>query len=246
MKKRIISLALVVCLAAIAIMGATMAYFTDTEKATNTFTVGGVKIDLIEQQRNEDGTALEAFEQDKNLMPIVGSAQGDHDTFDMPTAKNYVDKIITVENTGVSDAYVRAYWAIPAILDDGDPTFDASANSLHFNMGDTDKWAWKTNGAWNFFATTIDGIVYNVYYADYQDVLAPEEVTARFTKGLYLDKNVDMNAEGHLVKGNVDLGDWSDGIVCPVAAVAVQAEGFATAAEALNQAFPASFNPFAE
>lgn len=246
MKKRIISLALVVCLAAIAIMGATMAYFTDTETAENVFTVGGVKIQLIEQQRNENGTALEAFEQNKNLMPIVGSAQEGEDDFGMPTAKNYVDKMVTVKNTGVSDAYVRAYFAIPTILDDGVPTFNASNNSLHFNMGDTEKWAWKTNGAWNFFTATIDDIAYTVYYADYQDALAPDAVTGLFTKGVYLDKNVNMDANGNLVKGEANLGDWSDGIVCPVAAVAVQAKGFANATAALNEAFPATFNPFAE
>lgn len=245
MKKKILSICLVVALAATAIIGASLAYFTDTDKADNVFTVGGVNIALIEQQRNEDGTALEPFEDEKILMPIVGSAQGEQDSFGMPLAENYVDKMITVENTGKSDAYVRAYFAIPAILDDGDPTFNASNNSLHFNMGDTTKWAWKTNGAWNFFATTIDDVAYNVYYADYADVLAPEDVTTLFTKGLYLDKNVDMDADGNLIKGGANLGNWSNGIICPVAAVAVQADGFADAAAALNEAFPSSFNPFA-
>lgn len=245
MKKKIVALCLVIALAATAVIGGTLAYFTDTDNAENTFTVGSVKIELIEQQRNADGTALEPFEQDKNLMPIVGSAQGDKDRWDMPTAKNYVDKIITVKNVGTSDAYIRAYFAIPAILDDGAPSFNASANSLHFNMGDTEKWAWQTNGAWNCFSATIDGIVYNVYYADYQDVVAANGETSRFTKGLYLDKNVDMDADGNLIKGEANLGNWSDGIVCPVFAIGVQAEGFGTAAEAFAAAIPAGYNPFA-
>lgn len=50
MKKKIISLCLVVALAAVAITGASLAYFTDTDTETNTFTVGNVKIDLIESQ----------------------------------------------------------------------------------------------------------------------------------------------------------------------------------------------------
>lgn len=246
MKKKILSICLVVALLATAIAGATLAYFTDTDKEDNTFTVGGVQIELIEQQRNEEGTALEDFEQEKILMPIVGSAQGEQDDFGMPkAAENYVDKMVTVKNTGKSDAYVRAYFAIPAALDNAVPTFDASKNALHFNMGDTTKWAWKTNNAWNYFEATINGITYNVYYADYQDVLAPEAVTSLFTKGLYLDKSINMNAEGHLVLDKNDLGDWSNGITCPVAAVAVQAEGFDNAAAALNEAFPATFNPFA-
>lgn len=45
MKKKITALFLCVALAAIAIVGASLAYFTDTDNKTNTFTVGGVKID---------------------------------------------------------------------------------------------------------------------------------------------------------------------------------------------------------
>ena len=44
MKKKIVSLALVAALAAICIVGASLAYFTDKDNADNTFTVGNVKI----------------------------------------------------------------------------------------------------------------------------------------------------------------------------------------------------------
>lgn len=55
MKKKITALCLCVTMLAIAIVGASLAYFTDTKDATNTFTVGNVKIELIEQQRGENG-----------------------------------------------------------------------------------------------------------------------------------------------------------------------------------------------
>ena len=61
MKKKITALCLCVALLAIAVVGASLAYFTDTDNATNTFTVGNVKIDLIEQQVNKAGTALKIF-----------------------------------------------------------------------------------------------------------------------------------------------------------------------------------------
>lgn len=48
MKKKIIALCLIVALAATAVIGGTLAYFTDTKTATNTFTVGNVKINLLE------------------------------------------------------------------------------------------------------------------------------------------------------------------------------------------------------
>ena len=42
-------------LIAIAIVGASLAYFTDTKSATNTFTLGNVKIDLIESRYHREG-----------------------------------------------------------------------------------------------------------------------------------------------------------------------------------------------
>ncbi len=48
MKKKILAISLTVSLIAIAALGATLAYFTDTENVTNTFTVGNVKIELTE------------------------------------------------------------------------------------------------------------------------------------------------------------------------------------------------------
>ena len=55
MKKKITAIFLCVALVAIAIVGASLAYFTDTKSATNTFTVGNVKIDLIESKFHREG-----------------------------------------------------------------------------------------------------------------------------------------------------------------------------------------------
>ena len=55
MKKKLTAIFLCVALAAIAIVGASLAYFTDTKSATNTFTVGNVKIDLIESRFHREG-----------------------------------------------------------------------------------------------------------------------------------------------------------------------------------------------
>ena len=257
MKKKLTAVALVVCMLAIMLVGASLAYFTDTDEATNTFTAGGVKIDLIEQQVNEEGTALEEFEQNQVLMPIVGSAQGEKDALGQPVAKNYVDKIVTIENTGKSAAYIRAYFAIPSALDDGYETFNAGANTLHFNFGNKDgvstygvQWEWKQdNGKWNYFETTIDGVAYNVYFADYYQPLAANATTEQFISGLYLDKSFDQR-DGVYYAFNEEI-DLSGLMVqdeltikCPVKAVAVQAEGFDSVAAAVDAAFGAKFNPF--
>ena len=266
MKKKILSICLVAALAVTAVVGGTMAYFTDKDNATNTFTVGGVKIDLIEQQVNKDGTALEAFEQGKVLMPIVGSAQGEKDDFGQPKAKNYVDKMVTVKNTGKSAAFVRAYFAIPSALDDGfEESFNASMNILHFNFGNkvnedgtlvttyNNEWLWGSvakpeHSGWNYFETTIDGVAYNVYFADYYQPLAANATTEQFVSGVYLDSHVDM-ADGKYIDTrfpNADLSILEGTISCPVKAVAVQAAGFDSAADAITAAFGADFNPWAE
>lgn len=241
-KKKILVLAVSVALVAILAIGGSLAYFTDTDEETNTFTVGGVQIDLIEQQRNADSTALEGFVDNKVLMPIVGSAQGAKETVggvELPTAENYVDKIISIKNTGKSDAYVRVFVAVPTALQNGQtpnaPRFDV----LHWNFnGDS-----CAEGEWTdeivvANPTEIDGVEYKIYSRTYTTALEKDETTATPAYiGFYLDKTVDQNADG---EWTVDWGnghevidyDLSAGVEIPVFAQAVQADGFASAADA--------------
>ena len=255
MKKKILTLCLVVALAATAIVGGTLAYFTDTAKAVNTFTVGGVKIDLIEQQRGENGSLVD-FKDGAVLMPIVGSAQGEKDAYGLPTAKNYVDKIVTVKNLS-SNAWVRVYYAIPTVLDN---VGDASQNIVHVNGGNkfvaagnkadgnaVNEDYTKNMGEEVYVGayTGADQVSYNLYYRDYNKILTKDEVTgSAFMVGLYLDKNVDMDKDGYTINGNRINFDFSKGVNIPVAAVGVQAAGFNTAAAAVEAAFGAKFNPF--
>ena len=257
MKKKLIAISLVVAMLAVAVIGGSLAYFTDTANATNTFTAGGVKIDLIEQERDGQG-GLQAFTQGQVLMPIVGSAQGEKDALGQPVAENYIDKIVTIKNTGKSDAYVRAYYAVPSALDDGYETFNAGANILHGNFGNyfaedgtlnttyENQWKWKHGGKWNYFETTIDGVAYNVYYADYYQVLPAGKTTEQFISGVYLDSHVDMKGGKYVDTRfpNADLSILEGTVNYPVCAVAVQAAGFDTAAEAIDAAFGANYNPF--
>lgn len=85
MKKKIIALSMVACLAATALIGGTLAYFTDEEEATNTFTVGNVDITLTEPNWVGSGS------QDA---PEVYPGE--------PLAKDP-----TVENTGANPCFVR-------------------------------------------------------------------------------------------------------------------------------------------
>ena len=256
MKKKIFALCLVIALAATAVIGGTLAYFTDTDEETNTFTAGGVAINLIEQERDGNG-GLRDFTQDKVLMPIVGSIE-QRDDHGQPVAENFVDKIVTIKNTGKSDAWVRAYVPIPATLDDGlTEGINPRMNVLHFAYGYANgeetfgkQWLWKNGRVLNYFETTIGGVAYNVYYADYYKVLPVGETTEQLISGFYLDAAVDMNDEGQYTltrNGVASVIEGFDGSVeCPVFAVAVQAAGFDSAAEAIDAAFGPNFNPWAE
>ena len=190
MKKKILSLCLVLVLAVTAVTGATLAYFTDTDAQKNTFVTGNVAIDLWEDFGDNNEQTLE------KLLPATGSAQAG-------TLKNGIEKEIYVDNTGSEDAYVRVHMAIPAVLDDGDPSFDASANILHWNFSKENygngKWNWtKTTGGagydaknWNYYTVTIDNVPYNVYVATYETVLAKNAATTTDAiYKVYLDTDV--------------------------------------------------------
>lgn len=265
MKKKITALCLCVALLAVAVVGASLAYFTDTDSRDNVFTTGSVKIELIEKQRNGEG-GLEDFVDGKILLPIVGSAQDEKDELGLSTAKNYVDKIVTVKNLAV-DAYVRVYMAIPSALFNLE---DETHNVLHVNQpgketfvgldGTTqNKWDKWTDMAQVGTYTDADGVEYVVVCTTYADVLTKDEIAgcAAFV-GVYLDKGVDCR-EIKKDDGTVETVytikidneempidyDLSKGVTLPVFAVGVQADGFTSADEAIEAAFGANYNPWA-
>lgn len=228
MKKKILSLCLVVALAATAIIGGTLAYFTDTDAQTNVFTTGNVAIDLWEDFGDNDDAGIE------ELIPAVGSAQAG-------TLKNGIEKEVYVDNTGSEDAYVRVHIAVPAVLDNAQPDFDASKNVLHFNYTpesvEDGKWNWSnsaetaTGDNWNFYTANIGGENYNVYVVTYETALKMGEATVDAMSQVYLDAETTNE---DIAKINEELGNnW----YIYVAAEGAQAEGFANAYEALNTAF---------
>lgn len=266
MKKKLIAISIVAVIAVIAIAGASLAYLTDTDSADNTFTVGNVRIKLVEQQRKTDAdgnVTLEPFKQSKVLYPIVGSAQNDaKDIYGLTTAKNYVDKIVRVKNEGSSDAYVRVLIAVPADLEG--ESDHPEKNILHWNIGNK----FDGNGQYasagvegsqnqatneDYFqkcvykdeetTVVIDGITYNIYSFTYSDPLKAGETTkyASFV-GFYLDEKLDNRYDEEQQKivytiNGVDIAyDLTQGVKIPVFAQAVQAAGFDSAAAAFEAA----------
>lgn len=226
--RNIIALVMVVALTFVAGVGATVAYFMDEDAQVNTFTTGNVAIDLWEDFGDNDATGIE------ELIPAVGSAQDG-------TLKNGVEKKVYVENTGSEDAYVRVHIAIPQILDNGSPDFDASQNVLHFNYNEESigegKWNWSSTkgapyvGNWNFYTAQIGEIWYNVYVVTYETALANGDVTEDAMSQVYLDKKV---SNSDITKIKETLGaEWKIYVV----AEGTQEAGFDDAYQALNESF---------
>ena len=250
-KKTILVAAIAVMLVAALVVGGTLAYFTDTKSADNTFTMGNVKIALNEQQRTDNTKAYDEttnklvnFEDGKVLLPLAGSAQGaEHDSLGLPVGlENYHDKLITVTNTGKNDAYVRVYMAVPATLEAktaeaGD--FTDSIFHVNYNSKDT---TWDAEH--RVGTVTLDNVVYNVYYRTCNQVVATGTTTTAAYIGCYLDNRVDASANGYTFNGQAINFDFSNGVKIPVMAVAVQADGFTSADAAFGAAFAADYIPF--
>ena len=138
MKKKLTAIFLCVALVAIAVVGASLAYFTDTKSATNTFTVGNVKIDLIESRFHREGndnsgdTSIPDPAQTASGMKYVTDG---HKAFTddeiKEDAETYATEYLAVKgenmvpgrgvakcpyvvNTGANDAYIRIRVMIPS------------------------------------------------------------------------------------------------------------------------------------
>lgn len=251
MKKKITAIFLCVALVAIAVVGASLAYFTDTKSATNTFTVGNVKINLIEQQKGENG--LEAFALNKTLVPGTSD-------------KNAVSKIVTVKNTGNNDAWVWVDLKIPAYLVSSEYPSNESKNALHWNSygcfnveyNSGNYWGLATSdgivdadhkvtnpdmvavedGLWHDYQfigkETIDNTEYVVIRTKMQNKLPAGKISLPCLAQVYMDWRVVTDASGTqfiLPAGDPISADASWEII--VNAYAIQADGFDTVDEAI-------------
>lgn len=239
MKKKLTAVALVVCMLAIMLVGASLAYFTDKDEEVNTFTMGNVRIDL-----------KETFDEE-NAVLRPGSQ-----------STNKIEKKVWIKNTGSENAYVWYEWYIPSALDSIDGSTGTN-NVLHVNSNGNswDKYrenriywpegqtealpleqTWDhdpevelnlTVGPEGFIRTeTIDGIQYNVYLVLYHGVLTPNAETTVAMNGAYLDQKVDnaVDENGNIyytIGGDKIEYDFSKSINIIVKAYGIQAAGFA-------------------
>lgn len=215
-KKLIFSLISIVILV-FAFVGGSLAYFTDSVESTNVIVAGSVSIKQYETDRNSvavnytNVTMLPAIT--NNTVTEAKEINGN--TYNFNTYKNIIDKVVTLENDGKNDAYVRTIIAIPEINDKN--LVGVVTNNVDIQWERLDD-------------VIISGEENALYIATYKNKLAPREKSAPSLMQVYLSP----------LTSSADLGTITDGkIKIRVISQAMQYSGFedVTAEEALNEGF---------
>lgn len=198
MKKKIVSLALAVCLIAIAAVG-TLAYFTDTDDATNTFTTGKVDITL-----NETDNKGADFQQNQKLLPGSSSANA--------IAKNAT---VTVSQDS-EDSWVWVELLIPSALYNSKTEANETNNALHYNQFINYLQGYNKDSAnvnavecakvypsdhqWSLMKyvgeVTVDNATYSLLRTTHKDIVKAGETTSPAVNQFYMDNDVYIGANG--------------------------------------------------
>ncbi len=224
--KKVISWILILATTAAVAIGGTLAYMTDTDEDINVRTIGNVKIEQHEQERVDpegDGSQLQDFTENKTLYPAIVAPElnwedANGSLWDPTKINNELDKLVTVENTGDYEAFVRTVLAFEA----GPYTFEQFQEKMHLNLNETDwDWEWVTEpviiGQSSFFLAT----------ATHKVALQPGETTAPSLLQVALDKTAT----------NEDVHVFGDDYLILAASQAMQTEGFEDPVTALETGF---------
>lgn len=131
MKKQVLAGALAASIAAVAIAGGTLAYFTAEDSAKNDFTIGNVKIEVTEP--SWDGLVEGADNESINMYPGEAVAKDPY-----------------VTNLGENPAFVRVKITMPADVDVAYEAANDYAGSFSINEG----WTVGENG-WIYYTKVL-------------------------------------------------------------------------------------------
>ena len=229
MKKRIVTIALVVALLATCFAG-TYAYLTDNASKTNTFTVGSVDIELLESQlhrQNDQATDEQIIADAANYQNYLATAGQNM------VPGRWVKKAPYVQNTGKNPAYVRIrviftkktveslyFMEYTTALNDKEKGIVRTINLLDANrevLGTVNEYAEiNTSG--------IDNWAYLEYVYNYIAPLAPNAVTY-YAPFWQIALKYDLNNSELTAMADADK-------TIEVYADAIQSEGFDNYTEA--------------
>lgn len=202
--KKIVAIVLAMALVAVAAVGATMAYLTDTKSVTNTFTMGDVKITLDETNVN-DPNGVRVTANEYNIYPGA-----------------VVTKDPIVHNVGKNGAYIRATvnvsdWMnlVAAYYPDFKETFpnDGYKAALNLLVGELGE-GWSVVGVEAGDVFTI-GQFDAKFVLKYDGTLAPGADTTAMFQTVTIPAGID----------NANVASFNE---VKVVAQAIQADGFDT------------------
>ena len=214
-KKSILMAAIAVMLVAVLVVGGTLAYFTDTKSATNTFTVGDVKIKLDESNvKDPNGDRVTSNE----YTGVFPGIQYKKDPVVTNTGKNgaYVCAVVTIEN-GMNwmGLYNENVWTAPQA--------EAFMKLICNKMGD----GWSLED-YDYVTNAERGSTDFVAVLKYDGVLATGKATTAMFENIMLPADATTN--------DITTRVAQNGVFhIDVVAQAIQADGFTS----WNDAFKA-------
>ena len=207
-KKSILMAAIAVMLVAVLVVGGTLAYFTDTKSAANTFTVGDVKIKLDESNVNDPNGDRVTSNEYTDVFPGI---QYKKDPVVTNTGKNdaYVRAVVTIEN-GMNwlGLYNENVWTAPQA--------EAFMKLICNKLGD----GWLLED-YDYVTNAERGSTDFVAVLKYDGVLAAGKATTAMFENIMLPTNATANDIATRVAQN---GVFHIDVV----AQAIQADGFGT------------------
>lgn len=229
-KRKILTLAMAICMAAILVVGGTMAYFTDTDDKNNTFTLGNVNIHIDEWMGTTgDPTTWTAYE-DQHLAPIAHS-------------KTTFNKLAETVNDGSEPAYIRTFVTCPtAMYDYLGLGFNKTTNTQVNNDGKTMYGLTR----WTDIGTCdIGGVKTSVFLCEYEGIVGVGESVLSLTKvWVYESVTNDIAETFGLKNGAFEVKVGSQGIQAANLTYTEAMAALGTYAEAVETLFDATAGSF--
>lgn len=235
MKKKLIALCLIVVLAAVAVVGGTLAYFTDADKDVNVMVSGNVEI--VQNETDREG---KAYVDNQKLMPAVYVGTLSYDGTATPISNDLsrtfpiwnqsvngeIDKFITVTNKGTEAAYVRTIILMENTAD------NKLAEKIHGLWCDSDGQyrRWLTDDSGNEIQVSIGGVNYSIAVCTYNTALASGATTDPSLMQIFLDPSAENEWADLLVDSKLNI------IAISQAVQVANFDGY-TSAQALDTAF---------
>ena len=213
-----VALGLAVALVAAVGIGATVAYLTDEDAVTNTFTVGNVGIDLYEHDYDPEGAAAAADQ--VGALNMEKEVEGNADYKLVPGVKLPKDPTVRVDEGS------EECWLFVEVV----PTNNTAASGAEFVQWGIDGTVWeqlKVNGS------AVENVFYALYDGDEAkfNVLAGKQVTVNpAVVKTDMDAIDGVNADGSAAKAEVEARPSLS-----FTAYAVQKAGFDTAEKAWTE-----------